>query len=90
MDKSKNFAERLSHIDFLQGADNVYRTQKYIVSQKITLMVNKYGDAYSVSNDNYYLRTPRRDADYLFAFQLREHIDGRRVHSSTYIRNYID
>lgn len=90
MVQPKKFKERVLKMDFMQGADNVYRTPDYIVCQKISLMVNKRGDAYSVSNDSYYLRTPQRDADYEYAFFMREHIDGRRIHSSTYIRHYID
>ena len=34
-------------IDFLQNADNVYRTPDYIVKQKISLCANKRGDVHS-------------------------------------------
>lgn len=77
-------------IDFLQNADNVYRTPDYIVKQKISLCTNNLGDVHSVSDDTYYFRTSERDIDYEFVFHSRNNLDGKRIKTRTYLRTYID
>ena len=90
MSRKEKIARRLCEMDFLQGADNVYRTPDFIVKQKISISVNHQGDAHSVSIDTYYARTEKRDADYEFAFQFRDKIDGKRIKSGTYLRQYVE
>ena len=85
-----NVVKPVCDIDFLQNADNVYRTQDYIVKQKISLCANSYGDVHSVSDDTYYFRTLERDTDYEFVFHSRENLDGKRIKTRTYLRTYVD
>ena len=77
---------------FLSGADNVYRTENYIVKQKVTLMANRSsGKVVLMSDDTYYLRTAKRDREYEFVFANRQGgIDGRRIASGVYTRTYIN
>lgn len=89
MSKKNKTVKRLCAMEFLQNADNVYRTPEFIVKQRISISTNPKGDAFSVSEDTYYFRTFERDLDYEFAFQHRENIDGKRIKSGTYLRTYI-
>lgn len=89
MSKKNQIAKRLCEIEFLQNADNVYRTPEFIVKQRFSISTSPQGDAFSVSEDTYYVRTLERDLDYEFAFQHRENIDGKRIKSGTYLRTYI-
>jgi len=43
-----------------------------------------------LSEDTYFARTPARDADYEFAFKLRKRLDGKRIRSASYTRQYVD
>ena len=52
----------MNNVDFLENADNVYRTKRYIVKQEIDLEVDSLYDNMMVSHDTYYLRTAARDA----------------------------
>lgn len=85
-----NVVKPVCDIDFLQNADNVYRTPDYIVKQKISLCSNNRGDVHSVSDDTYYFRTSERDIDYEFVFHSRNNLDGKRIKTRTYLRTYID
>ena len=87
MSKEK-LAVKLANMDFLQGADNIYRTPEFSVSQRIALVVTKKGDAYTKSEDHYYVRTGQRNADYDFACQLRENPEGKRIKTTVYVRHY--
>lgn len=89
MSRKNQIAKRLCEMEFLQGADNVYRTPEFIVKQQFSICTNTCGDAHSISIDTYYARTMLRDMDYEFAFQNREKIDGKRIKSGTYLRTYI-
>lgn len=75
--------------EFLVEATNVYRTRKYIVKQSVTLRVDEYG-SYLFSRDTYYRCTPKRDREYEAAFADRARINGKRLHTSMYVRTYID
>lgn len=78
-------------IDFVNDADNVYRTQNYIVKQKINIFKNSSKSSKIVSQDTYYLRTPKRDLEYERIFRCRgEQINGIRLVTSMYFRRYID
>lgn len=71
-------------------ATNVYRTNNYIVLQEISIHTDECGDTISISKDTYILRTIVRDFHYLVKFKDRKYVDGKRLHSTTYIRKYID
>ena len=44
----------------------------------------------TMSYDTYYLRTPDLDAIYEYMFSDRKNIDGKRLHTSMYVRTYIE
>lgn len=85
-------SNKTQYDSFLSGADNVYRTENYIVKQKVTLMANRSsGKVVLMSDDTYYLRTAKRDREYEFVFANRQgSIDGRRIASGVYTRTYIN
>ncbi len=85
--KEKIF-NRLYNMPFLHGADNVYRTPEYIVSQLFRVVCTKQLETFTISVDHYYLRTPERDADYEYAFKFRRDLNGRRIPTTTYERHY--
>lgn len=89
-EKAKNFSKCLCDMDFLDSADNVYRTENYIVKQQISFIESDVGTTMVLSDDTYYLRTPQRDAEYEFAFQGKPHINGKRLKSASYTRKYVD
>lgn len=74
----------------LSEATNVYRTKHYIVIQDITISVDEYDEPIVLSRDTYWQRTILRDYHYLYKFKDRKHIDGKRLHSTTYTRKYIE
>lgn len=88
--KAKKHAKCVYDMDFIDGADNVYRTDDYIVKQQIFYLDSDVGTTMVFSDDTYYLRTPQRDAEYEFAFQGRSDINGKRLKSASYTRKYVD
>lgn len=80
----------LGFIDELEVADNVYRTQDYIVTQEISVRKNEFDGPLICSMDIFFKRTKERDAMYEKVFEDRIHEDGKRIHSSMYSRRYID
>ncbi len=74
----------------LEQATNVYRTEHYIVLQDLIMSDGGNNEPILISRDTYYLRTILRDFHYLAKFQDRKHLNGKRLHSTTYIRRYID
>lgn len=89
-EKGKNYAVCLCDLDFLDGADNVYRTENFIVKQQISFLESDVGTSMVLSDDTYYLRTAQRDAEYEFAFQGKANINGKRLKSASYTRKYVD
>lgn len=89
-DKDKNYAVCLCDMEFLDGADNVYRTENFIVKQQISFLESDIGTSMVLSDDTYYLRTAQRDAEYEFAFQSKANINGKRLKSASYTRKYVD
>ena len=79
----------MSKIDFLENADNVYRTKRFIVKQEIDLEVDVLYDNMIVSHDTYYVRTAARDAEYESAFRGKCNLDGKRVHTGMSTRRYV-
>ena len=65
--------------EFLVGATNVYRTRGYIVKQCVAL-----------SRDTYYRCTPKRDREFEAAFADRKNVNGKRIPTAMYTREYID
>lgn len=75
--------------EFLQGADNVYRTKNFIVKQMLVIQESEGEDNLLISYDTYYRRTTKRDLAYNMAFMDKSNIEGRRLPSSTYARTYV-
>lgn len=76
--------------EFLRDATNVYRTRGYIVKQCVTLGYDEVYGSYLFSRDTYYRRTKIRDRLYEKVFSARKKADGKRIHTSIYVRSYVD
>lgn len=76
--------------NFLQGADNVYRTKHYIVKQRIGVKTDLKENNVMFSHDTYYLRTKERDILYLCIFKDRKNKDGKRLPTTMFARTYVD
>lgn len=76
--------------EFLDGATNVYRTKEYIVKQIISIRYDAEENNAVISQDTYYRRTEKHDAEYEIAFCMHKHIDGKRLPTTMYARTYID
>lgn len=77
-------------INNLKEVTNVYRTKNYIVEQVIGFMFDDVDNSAIVSTDTYYRRTKQRDAKYVLLFSSRKHIDGKRLPTTMYSREYVD
>ena len=75
---------------FMENADNVYRTRDYIVRQIIGVNFDAEMDNGIFSQDTFFARTPVRDKQFEATFAKRFNLDGRRMKSSMYSRQYID
>lgn len=85
------FDPKYKNVCFLQDADNVYRTENYIVKQQIELCYDINGTAIIMSNDTYYTRRECRDSVYEEIFFMKgSAINGKRIQSATYTRTYVD
>lgn len=81
----------MTTVDYMMDADNVYRTQNYIVCQKVSLCRSGKGNTLLLSEDTYLLRTQKRDAEYELVYKVRgQKINGKRMRSGTYTRKYVD
>ena len=81
----------LRDVDFLQCADNVYRTDEFIVRQQISVTTDEILIGMVLSRDTYFSRTEERDAIYNEFFKFRgKRIDGQRIKAKVSIRKYID
>lgn len=77
--------------DFIvECPDNIYRTKNYIVTQDLQYKDNIVFDNVLLSHDTYYKRTKKRDSEYEILFVDKEHINGKRIPSTSYTRKYID
>ncbi|MFR6056182.1 MAG: hypothetical protein ACLUHK_06325 [Eubacteriales bacterium] len=74
--------------EFIENATNLYRTKKYIVKQIIGIQYGCEENNVVYSRDTYYKRTPERDKEYEILFFRRRNIDGRRLPSTMYAREY--
>lgn len=78
-------------VDFCKADDcNVYRTENYIVVQKLYIQDGPLGDAVLYSRDTYIERNVIRDMMYKAKYGKRVNLDGKRIRTSTYIRKYIE
>lgn len=76
--------------EFMQDATNVYRTKNYIVKQNFGIHSSNVENNVAFSRDTFYLRTKKRDAQYELIFNTRKNIDGKRLPTTMYSREYID
>lgn len=76
--------------DFLYDADNVYRTKKYIVKQRVSLQRSESEDNVLISYDTYYLRNPKRDLAYNIFNSRKKKSEGRRIPTMLYSRRYVN
>ncbi len=76
--------------DFLQDADNVYRTKHFIVKQVMKIHENSVENNSVISYDTYYCRTIKRDLAYNMAYQDKANLDGNRLPSTVYTKTYIE
>ena len=74
--------------DFMQNATNVYRTPHFIVRQRLSVLCSEEENNAIISRDTFYKRPPARNAEYEEIFAKREQLDGKRLLSSGYIREY--
>ncbi len=74
--------------DFMLNATNVYRTSLFIVRQRLSIFCSEDENNAIISRDTFFKRTPARNAEYERIFGKREQIDGKRLPSSGYIREY--
>ncbi len=77
-------------VDEIFDADNMYRTEYYIVKQRVRKEKNMHEDNILFSHDTYYLRTPERDMIYEMYFCDKRNINGRRLSTNSYVRKYVD
>ena len=76
--------------EYLTKADNVYRTQDYIVIQRISIAREGSEDPESISRDVYVRRTRQSDAEYEAIGRNRRNIDGKRLPTTLQMRRYIE
>ena len=60
----------------------------FIVRQRLSILCSEEENNAVISRDTFYKRTPARNAEYEEIFKKREQIDGKRLPSSGYIREY--
>ena len=82
------FERLVRKVCFWTDADNVYRTESFIVMQKVFILKAKDGKSYSISEDLYVPRSERMEAAYEEAYPNRDPVDGKRIPASTYVRTY--
>jgi len=77
--------------ELLKNATNIYRTEKFIVKQTISISNVMDGNTVMISEDVYYLRTPVRDKIFEKIFiSVRENIDGKRIKTALHTRRYVE
>ena len=54
--------------------DNIYRTKNFIVAQDLQYKEHDVFDNVLLSHDTYYKRTKKRDEEYMFMFEDKDHI----------------
>ena len=82
--------EEFKFPDFLTGADNIYRTKKYIVTQFITVKNDCMETSQILSEDVFYKRTPFRDKQFDIMFDDTLYVNGKRLPCTICSRKYVD
>ena len=77
--------------ELLEDATNIYRTNDYIVKQRISISNVMDGNTVMMSEDVYFLRTPARDKLFEKLFvPMRKNINGKRIATSIQTRHYVE
>lgn len=76
--------------NFIENATNVYRTKEFIVKQVFGISFGGVENNVAISRDTYYRRTKKRDAEYELIFCSRKNINGKRLPTTMYSREYVD
>lgn len=87
VEELKNFEDMLTC-----GEDNqnVYRTEEFVVIQRICFSHNSIGQALTISHDYYFYRFEEVDKIYEKHFTVEgDTYEGARVKASMYIRRYV-
>lgn len=77
-------------IEMLESADNVYRTNHFIVLQDIGINYSDVCDNQLVSRDLFICRNPERDLVYEILYQDKMNINGKRIPTSMSTRKYVE
>lgn len=77
-------------IDLIKNASNVYRTDYYIVVQRLIIRNHICLNNVVFSEDTFIKRTPERDVEYTSLFLNKQTLQGKRLPSSAYSRTYIN
>lgn len=80
----------MCNIDFYENATNVYRTKHYIVRQIMTYENHSRLDNIVISQDTFYKRTKLRDKQYEKLFADKVNLNGRRMKTASYSREYVN
>lgn len=76
--------------DFVENADNLYRTKHYIVKQVLELDNEDLEGTQIISLDTFYKRTPLRDRQFDVIFLDAHHKNGKRLPCTMCSRKYVD
>jgi hypothetical protein len=76
--------------EFMKDATNVYRTRDFIVRQVIGIQYDGVENNVVFSRDTYYRRTKKRDAEYELVYCSRRNVNGERLPTTMYSREYIN
>lgn len=78
-----------NNLEFLNNAENVYRTKFYIIKQELSYLYDSDGNTTIHSDDTYYLRSKKLDDQFNKTFANRKKLNGQRIHSQTHTKSYI-
>lgn len=84
------FDKAVKKADFLENAHNIYRTSGFIVKQYLSTEITENGNIIMLSEDTYYARTDKRDAEFESIFGFRDNVDGKRIRSTMFTRVYVE
>ena len=76
--------------DFINNADNIYRTKHFIVKQHLILDNADLNGTNMISEDTFYKRTKVRDKQFDILFLNTTHKNGKRIPSTMCSRKYVD
>ena len=76
--------------DFVENADNLYRTKLFIVKQVLTIDIEKLERTHIISVDTFYKRTRKRDKQFDAIFAETRYKNGKRLPCTMSTRKYVD